>query len=412
MVADYFPMSIYGAFAGDHSFGTTTKEAGVVCSGGTITLTTGSAHAIAPRVTPSVTSPGFAAAYMVTQFNLGQDSATPGATHAAFRAQGTDVCSVRMDTSGNWLFYVGGVLAYTYTPTGTHHVYLIYGKDGGWAQTVARSWAVSDTVRLVVIIDKVVKYNGTQTATEAATNLQNSALTFGQSTTVSGGSTYTLSAIHHGQTTLTNPIGKLTSAEWTMVANSGSGGDSGGVPYTGYDSSVKSTGTDAKALVDERPPAGSGTTDADEYQLTNNGTNLKQLVALADTLLSAGDVLYAYHINIWDRAVGSAKSNSTYLLMHDGTNVVQDVLAVLAAPTSYAYHARNAGGNTIYTTAPDGAVLTGKTNTYLDTIQVGLEMNTGSTANAVLKCDCMVIEIAKVASGDDITITSRRIFIC
>ena len=404
-MADLYPLAIYGANAGDHAVGTLAKEAGVACSAGTITFTVGSAHTLQPLTTSGITSPGFNDAYMMLQCTLGKDSATPGADHTAFTKQGT-VAKIVHTTAGTWQFYVGGVLMYTHTPSGTHHVYFIFGKDGGWDATVARSWIVGDTVRCVVLIDKVQKFNGTATATEAATNLHNGAPSFGQSTTVSGGGTFTVSGIVYGQTTITAPVGKLTVAEWAMVANSGSGGDSGGVPYTGYDSGQKSSGTDAKALVDERPPNGSGTTDSDYVNLINNGTNLKQLVALTDTLLSAGDVLWAYHLYIWDRASGAAKTNSTYALHHDGTNVIQDALAILSSPTSYDYHGPGGSQPNIRINAPDSNPLTGKANAYLDGIQVGMEMNTGSTANAVLVFDMCLVEIAKVASGDGVTITS------
>lgn len=409
MTVNQLACAIYGGRQGNHTLGSQTMDSTKVSiSGGVVTFDTSGSHRLIPTGPPSGASAtptppgGYTKEAWVYGFNMARCSVAPAAAVQKCRSVlSADAFKLTESTGRIWTVRVCGVDTATYTPADSsrHHVLVYITKVASGVYSSA-TIAISDTLWVCVLVDKSVIYNDAITARAAggAYNLQ-----FGSSTSDANAPTWTLSDVYMGFSDRSNPIGKVTVAEWGLTA--------GVTPPTGNDQSTKSTGTDAAVLVDERPPAGSGTTDVDWYQLIDDGTHLSQMCALNDTVLSAGDALYAVKLMLWQRQNTSSKISGIAGQMHDGTTRRRNGGNGLATgPTSYAEQLSNgndagaAGGanSDIYNHAPDGNLWDGKANAYLDGCFAGAYMN-GATANASIFVDALVVETAVVLSGDSIS---------
>lgn len=412
---------LYGIFAGaagDHALGSATKDAGVTVSGGVLTFDRSKSHNWQPRGpdgTTATTAPaGYTKLAVFYGFEIARDSVAPAASYVKAQTNGpTPAFQLTEDTSRVWTFKVAGTsIPGSYTPpdSNRHHVLIYITKVSGGSYL--STWSPSDTLWVTILVDKSIQFNDAVTAsTSNAVGVK--CPTFGQTATDANSPTFTVKNVAFGYSDRSNPIGKVTCKEW--------GFSLGVAPPAGHDQSVKSTGTDAAALVDERPPGGSGTTDVDWYQLIDDGTHLSQHSALTNTLLAAGDAMYGAVLKQWSRQNTSSKLSGAAGQMHDGTtNKRNGGNALVTGPTSYAevLFASDGGGGSqddLYFLAPDGNAWGGKTNTYLDGCFAGCYMN-GASANASIFIDALLVEVAVVLSGDSIsaiadpgtTVTTQR----
>lgn len=401
---------IFGASAGNHSLGSQTKEAGVSFAAGVGTCDCSQAHTWQPRgpdsVTATVAPAGYTKLSQVYGFDLSRDSVAASAsrtkvTTTIAAAGGVAVFELIEDTSRVWTFRISGTLipgSYTPPDGNRHHVQIWVTKVSGGSYL--STWSASDTLWVTIKIDGTIQFNDVITASGPIASVGSPI--FGQSSAVGNSPSFTFANVSGGYSDRAAPLGKVTVKEWTFTTGAGT--------PAGHDQSTKSTGTDAAALVDERPPAGSGTTDVDWYQLIDDGTHLSQHSALANTLLAAGDLMYGAALKIWMRQNTSGKLTGAAAQMHDGTNNSRSgANALISGQTSYAEDlftndggVTNGGGGSqdaLFFAAPDAAAWSGKNNTYLDGCYAGAYMN-GATANASVFIDAIVVEAAIVLSAD------------
>lgn len=416
MVAHVQFSVLHGCSGGDHAIGSVLKEAGVTVTIGLLQFTTTSAHRFRPTAPVSAPSPPAGlyhpAAFLqctLTRTNGTGGGESIGANHkivhtnadAGGAGSETDF-QILEKTTGDWDIYVAGAVRYTHTPTQgvAYHIEMICGLAS--AAATGYSWANGASVVAVVIIDGVVVYNAVVTAATGGSPLFNNGaaptevLTFGESAGIGGTAVFRVDSISMGFTDLWRPIGQVAVFEWALSL--------GVTPPTGYDQAFKSTGTDAAALIDERPPNGSGVIDSDYYDIVEGGSQVKQVSALADTLLSAGDVLYAVRHLQWSRSYVGTKVFSFLMILHDGTNVagLSDVLAT--SPSNYIEEVlRSPGTNAvIHHTAPDARPWWEKANGYLDGMFIGNDVDPASAADSGGKVSTIIAESAVILSGNDV----------
>ena len=409
---------LYGGSAGDHDLGSTLKELGVSVAGGVVTIAT---HTLAHRFRP--TSPSGAmvgqipttythlASVMEVRMRRTTNVASIGAQHILFQTgtdgagagTTTDLAAIEK-TDGNWDIYLCGVLVYTYTPTQNvfAHIELIAGTATPNAN--GHNWDNGDSCLATVLIDKVIVYNAVITAVGQGTPLNggpspdNWAIEFGQSAGIGGSAVYEVSHIVMGFTDRYATIGKVSVNEWTLSL--------GVTPPTGYDDGniTPVAETDAAAVINERPPLNSGSAETtDFYDLVNNGTDLEQVSALSNSLLAAGDVLYALRLLQWSRSYSGTKIFQFKSILHDGTNVAGVTCNAIASPSSYAEEKDSGSLEVLFhLTAPDGAPWTGKANSYLDSMHVGAQVAGLSAADSGGRVDAIIVEAARELSGDAI----------
>jgi hypothetical protein len=410
----------YGANCGDHVLGSEIKDAGATVAAGVVRLARNQSHRWAPRGPNGSDSLNLPAGYTkpagVVMFRMKRESVAPAATVnkvRSYRSQTvnpgvTSGYAVVETTARKWRFTVAGTaIPGEYDPgdDNLHHVMIWVTMVDG--PTYADGWIASNTLWVTILVDKTVWFNQAITAAAGSSSqafgIEGTIPLFGDSVTDANGSTFDVDDVFVCYSDRANPIGKVTVDYWRFTL--------GQAPPAGFDQSVKSAGADAAALVDERPPAGSGTTDADYYQLIDDGTHLKQQSRLdTSPILVAGDVPYMVQVRIWDRQNTSSKTSGIVAEMHDGTNARRNGGNVLInGPSSYAENLQSGEGGTDggasqsarFNVAPDGNPWSAKDNTYLTGCYAGCRMN-GVTANASILVDAIVCEIAIVKNGDAI----------
>lgn len=326
-----------GAFQGNHKLGSVLWPAGVTGVAGPKLQFDGSQdHEWRPRGFGAPGNPtGYSRIAWFFQFPYTISTGTVGTAHWIFSrnsaAAGTaDLLGIKEKTDRDLEFYLDSTLMLTWTPSAEHHIYIILMKSGGGA-----SLAAGEEAWLTVLIDKTVVLNIRHTMS-AALNPTNGPPYFGEQSAISGSSSLVWNIGHYnaGFTDWDDPIGKITDTEWALTL--------AGSPV--WNQSTKSTGTDAAALVDERPPAGSGTTDSDYYKQIPNTTGIYQTMPLADNLLGAGDTLLAVNVKVWDRAAATGKNATprVVLLETAATALINDIDGITSGETSITYD--NAGG--------------------------------------------------------------------
>ena len=262
--------------------------------------------------------------------------------------------------------------------------------------------ANGNSTPFTVVLDSTVEINVTATNNTGSTiDISNGAGTWGESSGIAS-STVVISVwdAFAGFTDRDDPVGHLTKTHWPL--------STGVTPPTGYDEGTKSSGTDAAALVDERPPNGTGTTDSDEFTLIDGTGTRLQAVALGNSLLAAGDILMGLQVILWDRGTSQSKVVSSKCGFHDGTTYTpasdegedQGSLVSLTGITSYAEHLAGGNEGIFATLAPDGAQLSAKGNTYLDGMFCVVEALGSSDNNASLRVSTVIVEALIEASGD------------
>lgn len=399
--------SLVAFSAGDHALGSSLKEAGCTVTSGVLSFDTTVAHRWSPLGQSNVFSPTPPAGY--TNLACGfmfvlQRSGTPGATHTIMQCWGdgtaysADAIKITEDTSGVWSFIVAGVRLGTYTPSVSTDYHIMFYVTNMKVGTPDKSqWNAGDLLWATVVIDKTVLFNESITATSIGGPGGNPMLgvpVFGESAGIGGSGVFKVSHFLSFYSDRANPLGKVTAAQWTWRL--------GVTPPTGYDDATKSTGTDGAAVVDEVPPGGSGTTDGDYYDLTNGASETQQVNALAQNILSAGDVLYAVINKVWERTATTGKISGIGAALHDGTNFAQKGGAALTGPTSYAETTFGNAGCAIWSTAPDAALWSAKANAYLNGCYAGTYAP-GTNSSANNRMDAIIIETAIVKSGDAIS---------
>jgi hypothetical protein len=324
-------------------------------------------------------------------------SGTIGATHtivgwAGYGGNAADAIKITEAVGGVRTFTVGGVSIGTYTPSGTQHIEIIVSKFA--AGVYESSWASGDRIWVTVLIDKVITYNVQITATaNGAPNYGVPIL--GETAGIGGAATIDIDHMAWGYTDRANPIGKIAVGQWAWRL--------GVTPPTGYDEGAKSTGADGAAVVDETPPGGTGTTDGDYYDFVDDGSTVdNQVNALAQNILSAGDVLYAVGLKAWARTATSSKLTAIGGQLHDGTTASPIAGSTLTGPTSYAETIFGNPGQAVWNTAPDSAAFSGKANAYLNGMFAGTYQS-NITLNANMRVDALLVETAIVLSGDAIS---------
>ncbi len=397
--------ALMGFSAGNHILGSLTKEAGVTVTSNVATCDTTQAHRWSPQgqhnfaPTPPT---GYTKLATVDEFVL-QRSGTAGADHKILGWEGlggnaADCIKITESTAGVWSFYVAGVFVGTYTPANStdYHIAIWCTGRGAGGTSYLSAWDTGWQVWVTVLIDKVVIFNQEIIATGPG-NPRYGVPIFGEGAALGGANSAVFKVSHYGggYSDRANPIGKITAAQWTLRL--------GQTPPAGYDDGTSKTpSADAAADVDETPPAGSGTTDVDYFDLTNNGTPAEQLCALAQNILAAGDVLYAVASKVWERTATSGKVAGVGTMLYDGTNRANIGLDAQTGPTSYAEDLAGDAGIAIWNNAPDGAAWSGKANAYLNGCWAGCYVSTLNTS-ANNRIDAQVIETAVVKSGDAIS---------
>jgi len=402
---------IFGASQGNHVLGSGSTAAGVTFVAGPKVQFDGSqAHDWLPRSNGSMSNPaGWSRYCWMYQFSYTISTGTVGSAHYVFR-RGNDTTRnlcIMEKTDRDLEIYLDNTLMLTWTPSAEHHIYItIYNATIGAGGTLA----IGEEAWLTIWIDKTLVLNVRHTMSMAL-NPANGVPFFGETSAISGSSSLVWNIGNYvaGYTDRDDLLGKVTAKNW--------GWTTGGTPYTGYNESNKSTGTDAAALIDEIPPNGSGTTDSDYYDVLDATSKRNQTSDLADSLLAAGDVAYGLIQKVWDRDVSASKVANSSAIIHDGTNVIAQGMVSYSGITSYAEHTLSGFSPIIWDTAPDGAEWSAKTNTYLDGLEAGVRSDTSSDTNATIRVSTIVMEAAIVLSGDTISNpddppSTRRIFIC
>lgn len=396
------------AFVGGNvAWGTSTKDAGVTFvttptppagMGGWYELNTAAAHRLTPRGHGSIDNPtGFGTPYWCEQGWLRYDTGDVVDGHYLVRDNTTtsDEYAVKYADGELTIIYGGQTVGTIPVSPDTDYHLMVF---------MPPTASVSASCRVIALLDKTVVLDETVTASQSV-NRTNNAPTFGEAALITSSTVkWYVGGWHGGFTDLDDPIGKLTTREWSLHL--------GQTPF--YNEGTKSTGTDAAALVDERPPNGSGTTDSDYFHIIDAANAEDQSVELVNTLLGSGEVVHAIKTQIWDRGFVSGKAANVDHLYLDTTNTVKTALVSFVTATSYAEHTRPSGAPVLVSTAPDGAQLRAKDNTYLDLVEVGASMNAGSDVNAAVRVSTLLVEVAIVADGDDVTLeeaAARRIFI-
>lgn len=291
-------------------------------------------------------------------------------------------CGVLINTSGDLEFYYDGTLQGTVTLA-----------DNTWTHIAVFYPGVStDHQSFTVLKDRTVEINVSVTFTGGGAEWVGE--NFGSDTKVTGNTMlFFLCHIVHGRTTRDDPIGQMTVKEWALTTP--------GAPA--FDEGTKSSGSDAAPLVDERPPAGDGETDVDDYFVKDAASNRDQTVEVVNTLLATGDKLVAYVLWIWDRSHALTKIINSKAMFYDGTTLQTELLVSLSGVTSYATHDQSGNICPGDLEAPDGNDLQGKANSYLDNMEFGTRAETSSDADAVLRVATLVVEAGIVLSGETIS---------
>lgn len=405
--------ALFGGSAGNHTLGAQLKEAGVSIASGAFTFDTTQAHRLQPTGWVGAGEPtqptGYTKLCSGWSFLFTRSSGTIDASHkivsaARFTGDDPDQMTMREETDGKLTFVIAGQTVGTYTPTGEHHIIMLASR----ASDNNAAWAGDDAVWATVIVDKTVIINTTVLATRDGSP-QRGAPVFGESAAIgASANSFIVKQFAQFYTDRSNPIGKITVGQWTWRL--------GITPPVNNDQGTKSTGTDGAALIDEVPPGGSGTTDGDYYDVNNAATAQWQVNALAQNILSAGDVLYAVIVKPWERTATTDKLAGIGAALHDGTNRVGIGGNALTGPTSYAETIFGNEGCAIWNTAPDATAWSGKANAYLNGCFAGTEAP-GTNTSANNRVDAIIVETGIVLSADTISALSdpptatRRIFV-